>query len=164
MGSMDTDTILLGPEGVSAALGPNAFVTQSTKDSHARTVGAVLGAAAVNTGFRSYTGTFAAEERETALAVGLMALVFDSESTAEKTFASVGEAAHLRTRLGSSLVAVETVTSAGGLVSYWGYVQHANAILVVTLDTLDPQHVSMTEFRSLITASADHLERALRTA
>ena len=71
----------------------------------------------------------------------------------------VAEAAHLKTRLGQCEVAVETTSASGGLVSYWGYVYLGSQIVILTLDTVDPQAVSMTHFRSLVQAAAARLER-----
>jgi hypothetical protein len=128
----------------------------------AASIGSVVAAAARDAAYRSYTGKISVEDTERPLAVGTMALVFGSVDTAERTFANVASAAHMRTRVSESSVAVETVTAQNGLVSYWGYLQRNDWILILTLDTMDPQIVSMTDFRSLVTAAAERMERHSR--
>jgi hypothetical protein len=86
-----------------------------------------------------------------------MILVFASADIASRTFDHVAQASHLRSELEGAQVAVETVPGANGLVSYWGYVQHGAVMAVLTLDTLAPQQVSMPEFRSLMSKSAERL-------
>jgi hypothetical protein len=91
-----------------------------------------------------------------------MILRFGDDRTAGETFDRVGGAAHLRTRIGECQVAVETVTAPSGLVSYWAYVYLLRNIVILTMDTLDPQRVSMSDFRQLVTGAAERLERAPR--
>ncbi|HEX6506312.1 MAG TPA: hypothetical protein VF221_01655 [Chloroflexota bacterium] len=156
---MNADALLISTDEIQSALGPTVRLTDSRKPGQVQAVGDLIGAAAIETAFHSVNGVYASESGESAIAVGTMALVFDSERRAASTFNSVGEAAHLRTRLGNSMVAVETVTAPSGLVSYWGYVHYGAVIVIVTLDTLDPQRISMTEFRALVTLAASRLER-----
>jgi hypothetical protein len=159
---MNAETLLLSRAEIQSALGPGIHLNDSNRGSQVQALGSVIGAAAIDTAFRAVRGLYAGDGGEGVLAVGMMALVFDSEQRAATTFNSVGEAAHLRTKVGDSLVAVETVTAQSGLVSYWGYIQHGPAILVLTLDTLDPQRISMSDFRALVTHAAARLERASR--
>jgi hypothetical protein len=91
-----------------------------------------------------------------------MALVFDAPEKAAHTFAQVARAAHLSTDVDGSHVAVETVTGPTGLVSYWGFLHRRQAIVIVTLDTVDPQHVSIADLRSLVSQIAVRLQRADR--
>jgi hypothetical protein len=93
-----------------------------------------------------------------------MALIFDSKATATHTFDQVAAVAHLRAQLNGSDVAVETVTAPGGLISYWGFVHKDEAIVVLTLDTLDPQRVSVSDLRTLASATAKRLEAAVARA
>jgi hypothetical protein len=92
--------------------------------------------------------------------VGALALVLPSQTVADETFARVAAAAHLRIALGECSVAVETVTAPTGLVSYWGYIHRDRVIVVLTLDTLDPQQVSMSDFRALVTRASSRVESA----
>jgi hypothetical protein len=91
-----------------------------------------------------------------------MVLTFDPAERASHTFDQVAQAAHLRTELEGAAVAVETVTGQQGVVSYWGYIHRGSVIIVLTLDTLDPQAVSMSEFRALVTRAAERLQALLR--
>jgi hypothetical protein len=121
----------------------------------------VIQAAAKDSAFRRFTGEVALPDGERPVTVSAMALIFDSAALAARTFDRVAEAAHLRAKLDGCDVAVETVTSTGGLVSYWGYVHRDAALVVLTLDTLDPQHISVADLRSLTRVAADRLEAGL---
>jgi hypothetical protein len=156
---MNVDALLLSSTEIQRALGPDVRLQDSSKRAQVHALGDVLGATAVETAFRSVSGVLESETGDVALAVATLALVFDSEDRASATFNSVGQVAHLRTKVGASMVAVETVTAPSGLVSYWGYVHHGQIMVIVTLDTLDPQKVSMTDFRAVVTLTADRIER-----
>jgi hypothetical protein len=162
--SMNADSLLLSTAEIQRALGPEVHLTESSKSAQVQALGDVLGATAVETAFRSVSGVLHSEIGDIALAVATLALLFDTEERASATFNSVGQVAHLRTRVGASMVAVETVTAPTGLVSYWGYVHHARVMVLVTLDTLDPQRISMTEFRAVVTLTVDRLERQVGAA
>ena len=125
-------------------------------------MGEVLRSAAADSAFAQFAGRVQLDERELPMAVGMMALIFDSRAKAEQTFARVAEAAHMRTQMDGASVAVETVTAANGMVSYWGYVQRDDAIVILTLDTLDPHHLSVADLRSLVEVAADRLDGAAR--
>jgi hypothetical protein len=156
---MNVDALLPTTTEIQAALGPSVQLTDSRRPAQIQAIGDALGSSAVETAFRSVTGVLPSDVGDTALAVATLALVFDTEAHAASTFDSVGQVAHLRTRLGDSMVAVETVTAPSGLVSYWGYVHHGKVIALVTLDTLDPQRISMADFRAVVTMTATRLER-----
>jgi hypothetical protein len=156
---MNVDSLLLSSTEIQRALGPDVVLSNSSKPAQVQALGDVLGATAIETAFRSVSGLLHSESGDIALAVATLALVFDTEGRASATFNSVGQVAHLRTKVGASMVAVETVTAPSGLVSYWGYVHHAQVMVIVTLDTLDPQRISMTEFRAVVSLTADRLER-----
>ena len=89
--------------------------------------------------------------------MAVLALIFDSSEKAGRTFTQVAQAAHLRTEMDGAEVAVETVTAPSGLVSYWAYVHRDSAIIILTLDTLDPQQIAMSEFRGLVVRAAERL-------
>jgi hypothetical protein len=156
---MNVDSLLPSANEIQRALGPEVHLADSSKPANVQALGDVLGVTAIETAFRSVSGVLHSEASDVALAVATLALVFDTEERAFATFNSVGQVAHLRTKVGASMVAVETVTAPSGLVSYWGYIHHAQVMVVVTLDTLDPQRISMTEFRAVVTLTADRLER-----
>ena len=115
-------------------------------------------AAAVDTAFRRYVGTLNADDATLPVAVSAMALVFGSVDRADHIFAQVAEAAHLRADVDGCTVAVETATGPSGLVSYWGFLHRGDAIVVVTLDSLDPQRLSVADLRSLVRVVAVRLE------
>jgi len=150
---------LLSVEDVRDALGEQVRLHPSAQHEAVRSIGSIIAAAASDAAYRSFSGQLVLAGVERPVAVGQMVLVFDAEDKAEKTFTSVAQAAHLRTRLQECQVAVETAAT-GGLVSYWGYVHRGKSIVVLTLDTLDPQVLSMTSFRSLVTGVAEKLARA----
>ncbi len=158
---MNADSLLLSTHEIQRALGPEVRLHDSSKSAQVQALGDVLGATAIETAFRSVSGVLQSETGDVALAVATLALYFDSEERASATFNSVGQVAHLRTKVGASMVAVETVTASSGLVSYWGYVHYGPALMIVTLDTLDPQKISMTDFRAVVTLTADRIERQL---
>jgi hypothetical protein len=150
--------LLLDREEIRSALGNGLRLRVSREPGAAASIGSVVAAAARDAAYRSYSGAVPVEDAERPIAVGMMALVFASEETAERTFGNVASAAHMRARVGESNVAVETVTAANGLVSYWGFLQRKESIVILTLDTMDLQVVSMTDFRSLVLAAAERIE------
>lgn len=123
-----------------------------------RTAGGTLRAAAVDSAFRRFGGEVTLDGAPRPAAVSVMALIFDSVATATHTFAQVAEAAHLKTQVDGCDVAVETVTGSGGLVSYWGFVHRDEAIVILTLDTVDPQDVSVSDLRALVVAAGRRLQ------
>ena len=160
-GQVNAARLLPGRDEIRTALGSAVDLQVSRQPGTARSIGSVIAAAARDSAFRSYAGSISIEGTDRPLAVGTMALVFHSEQAAESTFGQVAAAAHLRTRIGECNVAVETVTAASGLVSYWGYLYRRECLVIMTLDTVDPQKVSMTEFRALMTAEAERIEAAV---
>lgn len=150
--------LLVGQAEISAALGPSIYLEPSRQQRASSGVGEVLAAAARDVAYSGFSGYFHQESERSPVAVTELALVFDTQETAEKTFSHVAQAAHLSLPIGACQVAVETVTSAQGLVSYWGFAQHGRNLLVLTLDTINPQDVSMTMFRALMTLATDLLE------
>jgi hypothetical protein len=152
--------LLLGQEDIRSALGAHVRLSVSRVPGAAASIGSVVAAAARDSAYRSYTGTLTVEDTERPIAVGMMGLVFASTETAERTFTHVASAAHMRARVRDCNVAVETVTAPNGLVSYWGFLQRRESIVILTLDTMDPQIVSMTDFRSLVMAAAERIESA----
>jgi hypothetical protein len=152
--------LLLSENEVRSVLGPSVRVSAAVGQPSPESIGEVLRAAAVDSAYARFGGASSSESEERPVAVGLLALVFDSPTTAGRTFDQVSQAAHMRTEIDECSVAVETVSGAGGLVSYWGFVHRGSAIVVVTLDTVDPQTVSMTQFRSLAIATAERLAAA----
>lgn len=157
---MKAQALLPTASEVQSALGVDVPVESSDGGAPA-SAGNVIKAAASDSAFRRYATHLSDESGDSPVAASIMALIFDSSDRAAQTFSRVAEAAHLRTELDGSNVAVETVTSAGGLVSYWGYVQKREALVVVTLDTLDPQRVSVGNLRSLAKITAERLETAI---
>lgn len=123
-----------------------------------KAIGNVVDRAASDAAYRSFGGHVILDEAQRPVAVGEMVLVFDVLEKATNTFSHVAEAAHLRTRLGGCEVAVETVTAASGLVSYWAFIHFQHVIAILTLDTVDPNDVSMTSFRSLVTLWLEKVE------
>jgi hypothetical protein len=143
---------------VQAALGPTVLVEPEPRTEAPRSeIGAVIRAAAADSAYRRFRGHLLSEERPGAVEVGTMVLVFGDAGTADRTFGLVAQAAHLRTELEGCNVAVETVAGPGGLVSYWGYVQRGTTIVVVTLDTPDPQRVSISDLRAIMSTVAARL-------
>lgn len=155
---MDARQLLLGQAAIEQALGPRLRVVAGTEPSPVQAMGAVAARAAQDVAYRSFTGKVQLEDTTSPVAVGEMALVFDDPGKAGRTFRQVGEAAHLRLRLGATSVAVETVTAPSGLVSYWAFLNHESAIVILTLDTVHPHDVSMTDFRNLVTLAAKRIE------
>lgn len=160
---MKADALLLTVEEVAAALGPHAEVQVTGTQASAQSIGDVVRAAARDSAYRHFRGVLTVGDSQRPLAAGIMALVFDVQPKAKRTFAQVAQAAHLRTELDGCNVAVETVTAPSGLVSYWGFVQRGVALVILTIDTLDPQHVSVADLRSLVAATASRLVRSERT-
>jgi hypothetical protein len=152
---------MLSAEEIAQALGPRAHVERGRAQGPAGAVGEVVRAAAVDSAFRSYVGRIDFDEGPVPIAVSILALIFGTPESAERTFDHVARAAHLRTVIDESEVAVETIAGAAGMVSYWGFLHRAEAIVVLTLDTLSPQDVSVADLRSLVTAAAPRLAEAL---
>jgi hypothetical protein len=115
----------------------------------------------VDSAFRRFTGQVEVDGHSSPVTAGVLVLVFDSPEKAQRTFSQVGQAAHLRTEVEGCNAAVETVTSSNALVSYWGFVQREDVITVLTLDTVDPQEISVADLRSLVSAVGRRLESAL---
>jgi hypothetical protein len=46
------------------------------------------------------------------------------------------------------------------LVSYWGFVHRREVIMILAIDTLDPQHLSVSDLRALVIRAARRLEAA----
>src|SRR5947209_4358083 len=155
---MNAESLLLSNEDVRVALGESARIEPGTASPAPTSVGQVLRAAATDSAYGRFVGVSVGEGEDRPLAVSSMALAFESAETASRTFDQVAQAAHMRTELEGAAVAVETVTGQQGLVSYWGYLHRGPAIVVVTLDTLDPQAIAMTEFRSLVVRAAERLD------
>ncbi|MGI8827032.1 MAG: hypothetical protein ACR2JC_15590 [Chloroflexota bacterium] len=157
------ERILPTDQEIAVALGPRVEMRADRDQSAPKGVGDVLRDAAIDSAYRRYRGRVLLADEERPVAVGALALLFDSSQTALRTFSQVAEAAHLRTQMGDASVAVETVTSRAGLVSYWGFLQTGDVIMIVTLDTVDPKEVSITDLRSLLTAAAHRLEEHGKT-
>lgn len=160
---MKAQALLLSVEEVQVALGPDVRVEKEEGSGPTPASGQVLRAAALDSAFRQYSGNLVSDEGKQPVSVSSLALVFDSPMKAAKTFGQVAEAAHLRTQLDGSSVAVETVTATSGLVSYWGFVHKGEAIVVITLDTLNPQRISVGNLRSLATLTVARLDSEVST-
>ncbi len=154
---MKAASLLLEAGEIDRSLGPTLFIEPSREHSAMSAIGGVVAAAARDAAYRSFSGYVVVDGARRPVAVGEMALVFDAVAIAEKTFSGVANAAHLRTQVDGCSVAVETVTAPSGLVSYWGYLQHAEGLIVLTLDTLDPNVISMSTFRALTSLGARRL-------
>ena len=154
---MRASEALLGQNEIARALGPEAHVEED-RSAAPTGLGQVLQAAAVDSAYRRFPGRYGPDA--TPFAVGELALVFDSDATAAKTYEHVAEAAHMRTQIDGADVAVETVTAANGMVSYWGYVHLGATITVLTVDSLNPQQVSIAALRALVSQVAGRLEAA----
>jgi hypothetical protein len=159
---MRAESLLLSNEDVRIALSDSARVEPGSASPAQTSVGQVLRAAAMDSAYDRFVGVSVSEGEERPLAVSSLALVFDSAGTASHTFDQVAQASHMRTEVEGAAVAVETVTGQQGLVSYWGYVHRGQVITVITLDTLDPQAIAMTEFRSLVIRAAERQDLLLR--
>lgn len=157
---LKAETLLLSLTGVQHALGDRVHL-EAARSVDSSSLGNILRAASVDSAFRRFDGVLPLEGYSHPVAVSTMGLVFDSPQTAIKTYSSVAGAAHLRTQVAGCDVAVETTSGKGGLVSYWGFVHRDEAIIIVTLDTVDPQHVSVADLRSLVLLATDRLESAL---
>lgn len=155
---MNAARLLLGATDVQRALTVATPMEPAKEHVGVQAIGNVVAAAAVDAAYRSLSGRVTVDGSERPVAVGQLALIFDSTAKSENTFAQVAEAAHLRTRIGECNVAVETVTAPSGLVSYWGFLQRTAGLVVLTLDTVDPQAVSMSTFRAVVSAAAERLE------
>jgi hypothetical protein len=157
---MKADSLLLTPDEIEDGLGSRAEVTLAQRGGTAPAIGNVVREAAVDSAYRRFSGHLALDEGDVALAVTEMALVFDTATKADHTFDQVAAAAHLRTQVDGSDVAVETVTASSGLVSYWGFVHRREVIMILAIDTLDPQHLSVSDLRALVIRAARRLEAA----
>ncbi|MGI8968216.1 MAG: hypothetical protein ACR2GA_03835 [Chloroflexota bacterium] len=149
---------LLSARDVEQALGTGAAADSAREHGAVQAIGSIVAAAARDAAYRSFNARIPVDDVYRPVAVGEMALLFDNLGTAENTFAQVAGAAHLRAKVGECKVAVETVTAVSGLVSYWAFLQLGPSIVVLTLDTMDPQEVSMTNFRALVTRCSELLE------
>jgi hypothetical protein len=152
---------LLTLGAVRNALGDQVRLQPGAQNQAVQSIGSIIAAAASDAAYRSFAGQLVLASVERPVAVGQMVLVFESEEKAERTFTTVADAAHLRARLQDCQVAVET-SATSGLVSYWGYIFRGRTLVVLTLDTLDPQVLSMTSFRSLVSEAAERLVSAQR--
>jgi hypothetical protein len=153
--------LLLSLPDVQDALGPRALFTSSEDANPGPLAGELVKSAAVDSAFRRFSGRLDVDGRTSPVTSGVLVLVFDSPQRAQRTFSQVGQAAHLRTEVEGSNVAVETVTAKSGLVSYWGFVQREDIIAILTLDTVDPHEMSVADLRSLVISVARRLEAAL---
>jgi hypothetical protein len=154
---MNAATLLLTPQEVRDALSIPVLVERGQYKRPPQNVGNIVRTAAADSAFEHFNGHLLLDDEEKPFAVSIMALVFDAAGKAEHTFQQVATAAHLRTQLDGCNVAVETATAPSGLVSYWGFVQRSNALVIVTLDTINPRVLSIADLRSLVTATARHL-------
>lgn len=154
------ESALLTTGEVQRALGTDVRVEAAEADGQQPEIGNVIKAAAVESAFRRFPGRTSDDGPERPLAVTEMALVFDSGEKALRTFSHVAQAAHLRAEVDGCSVAVETVTAPSGLVSYWGFLHKEETIVILTLDTLDPQKFSVGDLRALVAAAAGRLEAA----
>ncbi|MBV9279157.1 MAG: hypothetical protein JOZ41_03665 [Chloroflexi bacterium] len=153
-------SLLPTEDEVRVALGPDVRLEPASSTAPAGGAGGVIKAAAADSAFRRFAGSLLQAPEPSPMAVSALALVFESAPMAMHTFTQVAEAAHLRVQLDGSSVAVETVTAPSGLVSYWGFVHRDRAIVVLTLDTVDPQRLSVGSLRSLASIAAKRLEAA----
>jgi hypothetical protein len=156
---VDATALLPGEREIVTALGPRVQLEPPTTTGSS-TVGEVLRAAAVGSAYRHFVGRLNLDDKQHPIVVGSLGLVFDTAEKAARTFEQVGQAAHLRIQLGACDVAVETVTAPNGVVSYWAFVRLGEGIVVLTLDTTDPQEISMSDFRLLVSSVAERLEAA----
>ena len=162
VGQIQATKLLLGRQELKNALGSQVRLQASREPGAAVSIGTVVAAAAHDSAYRAYSGQVSVEGTDRPIAVSTMSLVFDSVEKSERTFSQVAAAAHMRTRIGDCNVAVETVTATSGLVSYWGFLQFRECMVILTLDTMDPQIISMTDFRSLTTQEAERIETVAR--
>lgn len=154
---MDPRSLLLNEEEIRTSV-DSALYIRPAESGRLQPVGEVLRSAAVDSAYARFDLVIAANGQERPVTVGDLVLIFDSDARARHTFAQVAEAAHLRTDVEGAQVAVETATAASGVVSYWGFVHRGAIIVVLTVDTLDPNEVSMSDFRQLVLRAADHLK------
>lgn len=156
---MKAQALLLTPRDIQSALGPRVHVESASPAQQGGPVaGDIIRAAAMDSAYRRFTGDLTTDGTSLPIAVSVMALVFDTLDKVRRMYSQVAQAAHLRTQVQECEVAVETVTAPNGLVSYWGFVHLGKAIVIVTLDTLDPQQLSVADLRSLVTVAARKLE------
>lgn len=160
---MRAENLLLDSSEVGEALRARMTASSPARTGAVSGISGVLQAAAVDSAYRRYTGVVQADEEALPASVTIMALVFDGPELASRTFGVVAEAAHMRTQVNGSDVAVETVSSPQGLVSYWGFVHRDEAIVVIALDTLDPQRLSIADLRTLVGLETLRLDRVLST-
>ncbi|HZU13620.1 MAG TPA: hypothetical protein VFB58_12340 [Chloroflexota bacterium] len=157
---MDPETLLLTEEDVRQSL-PQVLYVRPGPPGGQYPAGDVLRAAAAASAYRRLDVVVGVGGEERPVTVSALALIFPSAARAEHTFRQVAEAAHLRTDVEGVRVAVETVTAANGLVSYWAFITQGPVILVLTVDTLNPQEISMSEFRQLVLRAGETLKSAL---
>jgi len=157
---LKADSLLLSVHEVRAALGSRVRLEPPKNGASSPHAGDFIKGAAADSAFRQFAGTIQVGEGTRPVSVSEMALIFDSKEKATHTFDQVAAVAHLRAQLNGSDVAVETVTAPSGLISYWGFVHKDEAIVVLTLDTLDPHRVSVSDLRTLASATAKRLEAA----
>lgn len=156
---MQARDLLLSIDDVRSSMEPGVELRPSRNTVPPQAFGDLVGAVATDSAYASFAGRANGGAGEHPIAVGCLALVLPSAETATSTFSRVAEAAHIRTRVGEADVAVETVTSSTGLVSYWGFLVHGPALVIITADTLDLSSLSMTNFRALAMAAAQRLAR-----
>lgn len=157
MQDIHAEALLPSADEVRDALGSRVFVEEAGARSGAEVSGDVIKSAARDSAYRHFQGGLVGAGPEHPVAVNAMGLIFDTATRAERTFAEVAKAAHLKTQVDQCDVAVETVTGSSGLVSYWGYVQRGPALVILTVDTLDPQEVSIADLRSLVSVVTSRL-------
>jgi hypothetical protein len=158
---MKAKDLLLSMTDVQSAMGSRVLFTAPQDANSGPLGGELVKSAAVESAFRRFAGHVDVDGHSSPVTAGVLILVFDSPEKAQRTFSQVGQAAHLRTEVEGCNVAVETVTSPSGLVSYWGFVQRGDVIAILTLDTLDPQEISVADLRSLVVAAGRRLQAAL---
>ncbi|HLJ68182.1 MAG TPA: hypothetical protein VKX16_12565 [Chloroflexota bacterium] len=158
---MEPDDLLLDRAAVSSALGDRARLDPDRDPSAppAHRLGSLVSAAALKSAYRTFSGFAQVDEAPTPLAVSEMALLFGSPERSANMFAQIAHAAHLRTTVAGIDVAVETVTSPAGLASYWGFLQRGDGLIILTLDTMSPEEISLSDFRLLVAAAADRMDR-----
>lgn len=157
---MSARDALLAVQDIQAALGPRIRLLPAAGSVAPTTLGNILRQAARDSAFHSFSGFVNLDGKDRPVGVSEMILEFDMEVKAMQTFDRVAAAAHLRTTVNRSEVAVETAAGEAGLVSYWGFIYRSNTIVVLTLDTFDPQHLSMADFRALVVLGAERLASA----
>ncbi|MGH2447072.1 MAG: hypothetical protein ACRDFS_00485 [Chloroflexota bacterium] len=154
---MKAAALLLSLDDVRDVLPPGSTLARTDEPAPSGSVGEVLRAAATDSVYRRFRGQLPDGSLVTIAELGV---ILGSTQVAAHTFEQVVKAAHLHTELDGASVAVETVTAPSGLVSYWGFVHAGQAIVILTIDTLDPQRVSIAALRSLASLAAQKLVSA----